>query len=335
MDFGSKKDLIDKYNVNYKELNTLDKWEEYLQTIKENEPQTIPTAICASSGSNWGRMLVNYGFDEIGGRNIPGVVRLKDDSYQVINQFATEEFKAYVTKMHDWYEKEYIRNDALAIQDPKNDMDAGKLASGMEGNHKPGGDAEMSAAHGYEIVHVPASDSYLLTSSIIATLNAISLTSKNPERAMMVLDLINGDKDIYNMLCYGIEGTHYNKTGDNSIEVVEESKYNPNTNWLFGNTFNGYLLPGQSQQTLDDTQDFNMNSEASPILGFVFNSEPVDSEIAQCAAVSDEFILSLDTGTANPEEYLPKFLDKLEKSRCTKKIIDEMQSQLDKWLKTK
>ncbi|WP_304943040.1 ABC transporter substrate-binding protein [Vallitalea guaymasensis] len=332
--FWFKKDLIDKYNVDYKELNTLDKWEVYLKTIKENEPQIIPTAICAESGSNWGRMLVNYGFDEVGGRNIPGVVRLTDNSYKVINQFASDEFMSFVSKMHDWYEKGYIRDDALAIQDPKGDIEAGKIASGMGGNYKPGADAEMSATYGEEYVNVKASESYLLTSSIIATLNAISRTSKNPERAMMVLDLMNSDKEIYNMLCYGIEGTHYNKTGDNSIEIVEDSKYKPNTNWIFGNTFNAYLLPGQSQQTFDDTQAFNMNSEASPILGFVFNQEPVSMQIAQCTTVVDEFILSLDTGTVVPDEYLPKFLDKLEKAG-SQKIIDEMQKQVDEWLKTK
>lgn len=332
--FWFKKDLIDKYNMDYKTINSLEKLEEYLKVIKENEPQTIPTSICAESGSNWGRTLVKYGFDEVGGRNIPGVVRLNDDSYEVLNQFASDEFKGFVTKMHDWYEKGYIRNDALAIQDPKGDIEAGKIATGFAGNYKPSADAEMTATYGQEYVHVPISDSYLLTSSIIATLNAISNTSKNPERAMMFLNLMNGDKDIYNMLCYGIEGTHYNKTGENAIELVEDCKYKPNTSWIFGNTFNAYLLPGQSQQTLDDTQDLNMNSKPSPILGFAFNPEPVSMEIAQCTTVVDEFILSLDTGTVDPEEYLPKFLEKLEKAGC-QKIIDEMQNQVNEWSKTK
>lgn len=332
--FWFKKDLIDKHNIDYTTLNSLDKLEEYLKIIKENEPQTIPTSICAESGSNWGRMLVNYGFDEVGGRNIPGVVRLNDDSCEVLNQFASDDFKGFVTKMHDWYEKGYIRNDALAIQDPKGDIEAGKIATGMEGNFKPGGEAEMSSTYGQEYVHVENSDSYLLTSSIIATLNAISNTSKNPERAMIFLNLMNGDKELYNMLCYGLEGTHYNKTGENTIELVEDCKYKPNTSWVFGNTFNAYLIPGQSQETLDAVEDLNMNSKPSPILGFTFNPEPVNMEIAQCTTVVDEFILSLDTGTVDPEEYLPKFLEKLEKAGC-QTIIDEMQNQLNEWSKTK
>lgn len=332
--FWFKKDLIDQYKVNYKEINDLDKLEEYLQVIKENEPQLIPMDICANSGSNWGRVLVYHGFDEVGGRNIPGAVRLNDDSLQVVNQFASDEFKGFITKMHEWYEKGYIREDALAIQDSKGDIQAGKIAAGIGGNFKPGADAEMTAAYGEEYVNVGCSDSYLLTSSIIATLNAVSRTSKNPERAMMFLNLINGDKELYNMLCYGLEGNHYNKTGDNSIEIVEDSKYKPNTSWLFGNTFNAYLLPGQSQQTLDETQDLNMNSKPSPILGFAFNAEPVNTEIAQCTAVVDEFLLSLDTGTVDPEEYLPQFLGKLEKAGY-QTIIDEMQAQIDEWAKTR
>ncbi|MGQ9631007.1 MAG: ABC transporter substrate-binding protein [bacterium] len=329
-----RKDLVEKYGFDVKSVKRLEDVEPFLRTIKEKEPGMIPISNANTPGTNVGYVLVYLGFDEIGGRAIPGVVRLNDPSMRVINQFATPEFKNWLHLMRDWYQKGYIRKDAIAIKDVNPDLSAGKIAVGWEGNHKPGGDAEAKARWGYEVISTPISDSILLTSSIIATMHAISVTSKNPERAMMLMELMNTDKELYNLITFGIEGKHYRKVGPNRIEPIKDSKYNPGTPWMHASTFNAYLLPGQPDDVWEKTKELNMSAKASPIIGFAFDPEPVQSEIAQCQSVVKEFLPQLELGVVDPDVELPKFLDKLEKAGASK-IIAEMQRQIDEWKKTK
>ena len=72
----------------------------------------------------------------------------------------------------------------------------------------------------------------------------------------------------------------------------------------------------------------------SPILGFAFNPEPVKTEIAQCQAVSKEYMPILGTGSADLATKLPEFLDKLNKAG-SEKIVAEIQKQIDAWKATK
>lgn len=84
----------------------------------------------------------------------------------------------------------------------------------------------------------------------------------------------------------------------------------------------------------EQTKEINNNAQASPLLGFAFDAANVSAEIAQCKAVVDEYIPSLDSGSVDPDKYLPEFLSKLEASGVDK-IISEMQTQVDAWLASK
>jgi putative aldouronate transport system substrate-binding protein len=82
------------------------------------------------------------------------------------------------------------------------------------------------------------------------------------------------------------------------------------------------------------TKKINMEAAPSPLLGFSFNPEPVNSELAQCKSVVDEFLPGLENGAVDPSALLPQFLDKLEKAGASR-LIAEMQKQIDAWKKTK
>ena len=49
-----------------------------------------------------------------------------------------------------------------------------------------------------------------------ATMTGISITSKHPEKAFELIKLVNTDKELYNLICNGIEGKHYelNENGE-------------------------------------------------------------------------------------------------------------------------
>ena len=61
-----------------------------------------------------------------------------------------------------------------------------------------------------------------------------------------------------------------------------------------------------------------------------FNLEPVSSQVAGFRYILDEFGKALYTGSVDPDEYLPKLLEKLDDAGV-QKVIDEMQRQVDVW----
>lgn len=136
------------------------------------------------------------------------------------------------------------------------------------------------------------------------------------------------------MLTYGIEDRHYTKIDDTFIKFTADSAYFPNTDWVFGNITNGYLPEGTPANKFELTKQVNDSAIVTPYYGFVFNPEPVKTEMANIGALVDEYSPGLDTGTVDPGEYLPIFQDELKKAGVDK-VLAEEQKQLDEWLKTK
>ena len=151
---------------------------------------------------------------------------------------------------------------------------------------------------------------------------------------MQFLELLNTDAELNNLLNFGIEGKHYNKISENQIELIPDSGYAPNRAWTFGTAFLSYYLPGQDTDIWEQTKALNEESVAAPTLGFTFDSSAVQSEMAQCASVYEEFAPSLITGSVDPAEVLPQFLEKLEKAGADT-IIAEEQAQINAWLASK
>lgn len=324
-----QKDLADKFGIQADSIKKLEDLAPFLDQVKKNDTSKNPYEM--DKNGTWGTNLVAYGFDEVAGRNIPGTVKLADSSLQVVNQFESNEFKSYVDLMRDWYSKGYIRKDAATLADAQADRKAGKNASLNAGNIGPADPNNPPKIGDTPAIVAPTTQPYLMTSSIIATMTGISATSKNPERAMMFLDLLFKDKDLFNILAHGIEGKHYKKLDGGKIEVIKDGGYDPEFDWEIGNSLNGLTTTPEYAEAVNN---MNQSAAGSPLLGFTFNPDPVKTEIAQVGTVTAQYIPLLTTGSVDPAKYLPEFIDKLKKAGSDK-IIAEEQKQIDAWKATK
>lgn len=61
----------------------------------------------------------------------------------------------------------------------------------------------------------------------VQNLNAISSTSEDPESGLKFLNWLYASEENHDLFHYGIEGTHYTKTGDHRIEQVKGDDGNP------------------------------------------------------------------------------------------------------------
>ena len=196
--------------------------------------------------------------------------------------------------------------------------------------YKPGDEVTQETRFGQKLITAPYGDPIVTTGQVQATLTAITANCKNPERAMMLLNAVNTDPVLYNMLCFGIEGVHYNLVDGHAIPV-EGSTYDPNCDWAIGNQFNGYLREGQSDDTWEVTKALNDAAIAVPTLGFTFDPSAVSTQIAAIASVVDEYNATLRNGSMDPAVVYPEFKAKLEAAGVAD-VLAEMQSQIDSWM---
>lgn len=320
-------DILEKHQFDLQAVNSLEELEPLLAAIKADDPSVTPFCY------NYMDIIPMIGYDEIGTYGSVGAVKIGDETMTVINQYELDSFKEHVTLMRDWYKKGYIAKDAATTTSYNDRIKAGKIASFLN-NMKPGGKEEQEVLWGRPLELKKIMDGRVLSSSVSATLLTISSTSKHPELAMQFINLLNTDKEVYNLCCFGIEGVHYNKVGENRIELVGNSGYQPNKAWAMGNQFNAYVYGGQSDTVWQETIELNERASTSALLGFVFDPSPVKSQIAQCQSVWDQYFNAIVFGAVDPEAYLPEFISALE-AAGSDEIIAEKQAQINAWLETK
>ncbi len=328
--FTAQEDYVNKYNFDMSTVKKPQDVEPFLAAVKAGEDASVIPTEGWKQGM-WEDVMRYYGFEQIGPAFTPGVIRISDTETKVINQYETDEFKEHILMMRDWYKKGYVIKDSATFTARVQQRGTGKLVS-LFRSSKPGGNAEWEAQYGHKIVNQEIAKPIVSTSSVTATMNAIPKSSSDPVRAMKLLELVNSDVEINNMINFGIEDKHYKKVAEKRIEILEDSKYKPNRSWTFGNVFITYLQPGQEDGVWEETIKMNEESIVSPLIGFNFNSEAVNSELTQCLSVFDEYGPGLLTGSVDPEKYLPEFLDKL-KTAGFEKILQEEQAQIDAWKK--
>jgi putative aldouronate transport system substrate-binding protein len=117
-------------------------------------------------------------------------------------------------------------------------LKSGKVAVEWNTTMKPGGEVDDKKRFGgNEVVYVRLSEPEF--TGVQAIMTAISKTSKNAERAIQFLELINTDATLFNLLTFGIEGKNYTKVGDNTIKINQAGGYKADLGWVMGNSLIG------------------------------------------------------------------------------------------------
>ena len=330
-----RKDLAEKYNLT-EAINNIKTYEDLtpiFKTIKENEPEIIPVM----GGNLWDYYELSPDTQPPYESTANYYVTIDTSKLEIVNDDPSfkENEKNVFRVRRDWYLQGYIYKDILTTNDEEPLKKQGKIFCYALGACKPGVEVEEKGKYGFDIIAKAITPPRVGADKVTATMNAIPNSSSNAERAMMFLNLVNTDKYLYNLLNFGMEKTHYTKIDDNTIEVLNDSKFNPGMAWAVGNQFNAFVQKGQPADVWEQTKELNKNAVRSPLEGFVFNSEPVKTELAQMATVSAKYVKILLNGAADPEKTKEKMDKELNANNNLKKVIDEVQKQLDAWKASK
>lgn len=325
--FAGNAEMAERNNIDVSNVRELKDLEPIFQTIKDNEPNVYPCLI--RGNNNFFRFLP---FDAINGCSVGA---FRTDSFdKVINQYDTDEAREYFKLMRSWYQKGFFRSDAATATNDSDIRAAGNWFACYIG-YLPYNDYVPEGQKAEYVYMLNINEPHVRTGNVMGSSFAISSNSKNPEKTMEFINLLNTDVYLRNLVALGIEGEHWIAVGDNKYKLPDGMENRADTGYTTyeytnGNRFILRILENKPDDMWEKFKEFNENSYKYPNLGFVFNPEKVMTEITAIENVYQEYIPSLSVGAIDPDEHLPKFLEKLN-NVGVQTVLDEMQRQYDEW----
>ncbi len=347
MGFVIRKDICDKYGITFEpnRIYTLDEMEAMFKTIKEGEGNSFYILGGAFSSSAMTGAAMSY--DSLGQSEASGVLMLDgSQSTTVVNLFATDEFREFAERMYRWNQMGFFSSDAaIATDDFQVMVQAGNyLGSVLQVGFCQSEDEmineDYTSTIGMEMYNILTQEPYASTSMYTSVLWSIASTSEKPEKAMQFMNLLYTNPDLCNLLMYGLEGVSYQIVEQDEHGTVIAPVDGMNTMtvpyWqnfgVYGDRLSWYVV---SPSKTTKNERLRANSDAitkvSPALGYSFSIDHVSAKYSAVSAVVDQYLPIIQTGSIDPADELPLFLEALEKAGIND-VIAENQKQLDEWL---
>lgn len=336
-------DLLDKYG--YENIESREELEDFLDIVCENE------GIISALGTGGGEFQDLYEWLTLGFSSINGdsnklfVYHYADpDDLEVRYILDWDEFTKYSSKMKEMCEKGYWSADSQNSQDEKQDnflngksavmtwnlsnqLTYGRIA---DNEHPDWKCRIIDFAPGLEQKVYPYTNNGM----------AINVNSKNKERAMMVLNELYTNPEIYDLAQLGIEGIHWEAVGDDQFKILDKNTdygVDANCNWGWTNedlTRTEYI---ESPTLLDESYHQIMDNYSNKIThhildAFVFDPTPVSTELAIVSTLVDRYYTRLNLGMVDDvDATIVEFTSSLEDAGI-QKVIDEMNKQVSEYI---
>ncbi|TFE23645.1 DUF3502 domain-containing protein [Cohnella luojiensis] len=317
----------------------------YFQYVKDNKPDTVPWDAQSSGIAPYLGFTNSYS-DMIElpigtGYLMTFFAKSFDEKYTVDSPIFNDVFLNMAKMMKDWADKGYWREDILNYKgDTRTLLKAG--LSGADAHHTQtfaGLRVQMDKEQpGSELAMFPfsATRKNLIELSITHGGTSLGAHSKNPERALMAYDLMRNDKEIYQLINFGMEGVQYElKDG----KRVKPAGYDEARDGFYSDFWGGrvdkFEIP--SDGTWDGVSqyfaEYDTYKKPYPYGQFVFDKSSIDAELTAISQVTGEMGPAILWGKAgDPVKAVEDFRNKL-KAAGYDKVLAEIQKQMDAYKK--
>jgi len=258
-----------------------------------------------------------------------GAIGTPDES-KVVLALRDPEIIDRLNAVHRWYRAGYINPDAMTTDT------AATLYAIRSGQGFYGADAIWSAGSGFPNAISKFSGPFLSTASIRGAMNAINARSQHPDLVLKLMELINTNQEYRDILRYGIEGEHWNKTPE-GLAKRTQAGIDGYTVWAFSqgsyslSTVEAAVGVEVDPKMWEKIFDSYKGAVATKSIGFAFDPIKIEVELAAVSAANKKYWEGLATGTLDPATALPQMIGEFE-SAGIDKIIAECQRQYDEFL---
>ncbi|MEA4888738.1 MAG: DUF3502 domain-containing protein [Clostridiaceae bacterium] len=322
-------DLRKKYNC--PKVTDIDTLSQYLKAIKDNEPEMIPYDSYNSDISLLYHFMLNDGWKEMCNNPYLSVKTTGDGAGEIKYTYQTEYFQKAVKKAMEWYAAGYIPKNAYENKTaPTVSFEAGKSAMAYY-RGKMDFNSLKTSLPGAEFEYLLWSEKNWWKTQ--GAWYAVPKSAANPERALMLLDLLYSNKDVYQLLQYGILNQDYKLDSEGKLADFPEANGKFVTLPIMTASFNLAfdIAPASADPVL-----YKLNrSENSKMItayvtdGMAMDYSSVNAENNACVEVANTYWPLVRTGAiADYDKFITEYSGKLAAAGADK-VLAEAKKQLE------
>ncbi len=307
-------DYVDKYHIPVEEIRTFADATPYLEAIHQAEGinpyplaydmPAFPAELYDSFGSGIATMGVKY----------------TDTTRTVVSVFEQEDVLQQLDELHHWYKAGIINADAPTLAEGPKFKVLG-IAQGWKSAEDGWG-----KLMGTKVVASQRSDTIMSNDTIRGSLSAINASSPYIDESLKLLELINTDSYVRDAFWYGLEGDNFDYTEEGKI--IKHNHDWPMAGYCQATFFNVSLEADVEANHWDEVRALNEQAIPSPLLGFSFNPESIDSKIADCYTIWEKYSRTILSGAGEPRSTIASMMKELRNAGFDD-IMAEAQRQID------
>ena len=337
--FAVREDLKKKYNV--PDITDLDTFGAYLDAIARNEKSMVPLDISVMNNYSDLQQIFNTENEyavvgNVSERNF--VYKITDQGAAIVNVYETPEFMAFAKKMYQWKQAGYWSKNAISNKTPnatafENGKSAALLTNALQATNYS---EQWPSQHpGWEIqVYDSSLGKKQIGTPYIGSGMGIHATSRNADRLLMFAELARTDKELNQLLCYGIKDTHWSQVGEDQVKYIRGNTkvdYTDGLSWFFRNE-KFQLNPTGVYSNYDTIfETARKNQVFHSLQAFNFDDSKLKNEVAAVSSVVTQYAVPIITGFMDPETGIPTLNEKM-KAAGSEKIMAAIKEQADKFI---
>lgn len=313
-------------------METFEDIEKYCDIVKANNPELEPIDIY-SAGSEWDDTYMwSKGYlSSKGASNDFLFFDPTQESPKLFTYYEAKETPDFLEMMSRWNEKGFFTKSALS------DTDSTKLQNGKAAlrTHNVDNLANFATLHPEYKLQYLNMVKYMRHLPYTQDTMVVSNTSKNPERAMALWELLTSDQDVYDAFYYGVLGTTYELNDKGQYKITDNNTYAVSNMWAvrtseFNRDIDGTPDSyGEWKKTFEDT--IASDETAEKYSSFSLDTSSIETEYAACLSVHQQYWWPLELGYTDATTGLKEYQEKMEAAGI-EKVREVLQKQLDKYV---
>ena len=313
---GYNKDLAEKYHIEVPEQLELQNLTEIGKQLKEKNTGVYLISFGNAGNVDSSAFTSLFDVEDFGGDMNYGVIFDPLNSTEIVNAYASEEYRDFCRTIKLWRDEGYIPEDSLySGVDAQSMFNEGEMF--LQWTSVSLGTLHLVSKKSldFDEVLVAMTPNRTTTSLVQEFTWGITSSCKNPEKAMELLNLI------YTKTIAYPEGKDNSSVGYSSYFTC------------YGDSDQVYQFGENGTDWRDFMKNYSEDSKPSRTLGYVFQTDQVAAEVDAVSRVVNEYRPVLETGmTEDADKTLNQFLEALDEAGM-EKIIEENRRQLGVWLK--
>ncbi len=280
----------------------------------------------------------------LGAKNSLGIQNVNifpgDDTFTVVDSIATDFAKLKYQNMADFYNKGYFRSDIASLKqtwlNPDGSWGADDQIVWAHNAYSATPAEDQKPVRGRDMVAIRKNDMYWIEKQTGGM--AVPYSAENPERAMMVLDALYANAELYQLLIYGIEGEHYTDNGDGTVTTPYGSQGTAEDayglwKWVLGTCMNSFQTQADAPGYYDYQKEMEASAYIHPLINFIYDRSNTDAIILALTAIDNEYLPLMEPGVMGDkwEETYNQWIAE-RKAAGVDEFIADYQAQIDAFI---